>query len=170
MTHNPAEALREALLPCPFCGEAAQIERIGDRSKSTIYSCTYCMCRLETGEEWNHGAGWNKRAALTSPAPAGGEVLIKRIEDALVGPSVMEQFDDKLGITTGEREHIFRMAALLREAATLLESLSAEKGRLVEALEYIADFANVTAPSSWAVDVQAIIRRARTALTPKEKA
>jgi Lar family restriction alleviation protein len=49
------------LLPCPFCGGEAEIERYGDRRQSTIYACTMCGCRLETGEEWDHGADWNKR-------------------------------------------------------------------------------------------------------------
>ena len=49
------------LLPCPFCGGEAEIERIGDRRRSTIYSCASCGCRLETGEEWGHGRRWNER-------------------------------------------------------------------------------------------------------------
>lgn len=52
------------LLPCPFCGRSAHIEQYGDRSKSTIYQCDNCSCRLETGEEWNHGADWNRRTVL----------------------------------------------------------------------------------------------------------
>ena len=50
------------LLPCPFCGSKAEIERYGDSRKSTIYSCTNCGCSLETGEEWGHGRRWNERA------------------------------------------------------------------------------------------------------------
>lgn len=55
-----------ALLPCPFCGGDAEIERIGDARRSTIYRCTYCGCSLETGEEWGHGRRWNERS--TPPA------------------------------------------------------------------------------------------------------
>jgi len=63
------------LLPCPFCGDEAEIERCGDRRRSTIYQCTSCGCSLETGEEWDHGAGWNTRApprsdSSPSQAPA----------------------------------------------------------------------------------------------------
>lgn len=54
------------LLPCPFCGGEAEIERHGNRRQSTIYACTECSCRLETGEEWNIGTDWNRRA--THPA------------------------------------------------------------------------------------------------------
>ncbi|HEV7286687.1 MAG TPA: hypothetical protein VGN75_17685, partial [Kaistia sp.] len=57
-----------SLAPCPFCGNEAEIERLGDRRQSTIYSCTFCGCSLETGEEWGHGTDWNRRAAPTPPA------------------------------------------------------------------------------------------------------
>lgn len=50
------------LKPCPFCGSAAQIEQVGDHTRSTIYACDECGCRLETGEEWGHGRRWNNRA------------------------------------------------------------------------------------------------------------
>lgn len=54
------------LLPCPFCGGEAEIERIGDHSRSTIYGCTDCGASLETGEEWDHGRMWNQRASVES--------------------------------------------------------------------------------------------------------
>lgn len=47
---------------CPFCGKNATVERVGDRRQSTIYSCDCCGCTLETGEEWDHGRDWNRRA------------------------------------------------------------------------------------------------------------
>ena len=53
------------LLPCPFCGSSAEIERHGDRTRSTIYTCDSCGCTLETGEEWDHGRRWNIRADTT---------------------------------------------------------------------------------------------------------
>jgi len=54
------------LLPCPFCGSEAEIERYGDRRRSTIYQCTSCSCSLETGEEWGHGRQWNERADIST--------------------------------------------------------------------------------------------------------
>lgn len=60
------EPVDDELLPCPFCGGAAGIERYGDRCTSTIYECGSCGCKLETCEEFNHGAIWNTR----HPAPA----------------------------------------------------------------------------------------------------
>lgn len=52
----------ERLRDCPFCGGTAEIERHGTPRQSTIYACNECGCRLETGEEWDHGADWNKRS------------------------------------------------------------------------------------------------------------
>lgn len=43
------------LLPCPFCGGEAEVERYGTRRQSCIVSCLWCGCRLESNEE---GAGW----------------------------------------------------------------------------------------------------------------
>jgi hypothetical protein len=53
------------LLPCPFCGSEAEIERLGNHRQSTIYACTDCGCSLETGEEWGHGRRWNTRTPNT---------------------------------------------------------------------------------------------------------
>jgi Lar family restriction alleviation protein len=55
------------LLGCPFCGGAAEIERYGDARQSTIYVCTECGARLETGETWAHGTRWNTRAPSALP-------------------------------------------------------------------------------------------------------
>lgn len=70
------------LLPCPFCGYEAEIERLGDGRRSTIYACTSCSCSLETGEEWDHGRDWNRRAAV-SPLSALESQDIALIRDAL---------------------------------------------------------------------------------------
>lgn len=56
-----------ALDPCPFCGGEAEIERVGNSRQSTLYVCTDCGCRLETGEEWGHGRLWNRRTAQPLP-------------------------------------------------------------------------------------------------------
>ena len=55
--------LAARLLPCPFCGCEAEIERFGNRRQSTLYQCKGCSCSLETGEEWGHGSDWNTRAS-----------------------------------------------------------------------------------------------------------
>lgn len=59
------------LKACPFCGGEAEIERVGTARMSTIYFCTECSCRLETGETFNHGALWNRRAMPSQ----GGEAV-----------------------------------------------------------------------------------------------
>jgi len=75
------------LAPCPFCGSSASIERYGARRQSTIYQCDNCSCSLETGEEFNHGAEWNRRAPIEAgnggdgwfdiaSAPKTGEIIL----------------------------------------------------------------------------------------------
>ena len=50
------------LLPCPFCGGEAEIERMGSGRQSMIYSCGNCGCRLETSETFlRHHCAWNTR-------------------------------------------------------------------------------------------------------------
>ncbi len=49
------------LKACPFCQGEAEIMRFGNSSRSTIYQCLQCGCRLETGETSNHGEIWNTR-------------------------------------------------------------------------------------------------------------
>jgi hypothetical protein len=77
---EPSGIEAAALKPCPFCGHEAEIERYGDRGRSTIYQCTFCSCNLETGEEWGHGRVWNERA---SPAASGD--LRERITGTIRG-------------------------------------------------------------------------------------
>ena len=60
---TPDPTLAARLLPCPFCGCEAEIERFGNRRQSTLYQCKGCSCSLETGEEWGHGSDWNTRAS-----------------------------------------------------------------------------------------------------------
>jgi len=37
-----------------------EFERRGDRRLSTVVICTDCGLSHESGEEWNHGADWNR--------------------------------------------------------------------------------------------------------------
>lgn len=53
--------MTEKLLPCPFCGGKAEIERPGTAKQSCIIACDNCGCRLETGEVWSMGERWNSR-------------------------------------------------------------------------------------------------------------
>jgi len=46
------------LLPCPFCGGQAEIERKGTHRQSMQYACTNCGARCEAGDVYG----------LTSPA------------------------------------------------------------------------------------------------------
>jgi Lar family restriction alleviation protein len=63
------DKLREALLPCPFCGGQAEFERTGTSGHSCIVSCGNCGARHESGDEYeNSGSSWNSRAALAAPS------------------------------------------------------------------------------------------------------
>jgi len=67
----PSQEPVNGLLPCPFCGGEAHIERVGDRRASTVYECGSCGCYLETCEEFNHGRIWNERHTVApSQEPA----------------------------------------------------------------------------------------------------
>lgn len=59
----------EELNPCPFCGSSAHVEQYGDARQSTKYQCDDCGCMLETGEEWDFGRDWNRRALIPTPKP-----------------------------------------------------------------------------------------------------
>ena len=54
--------MTQELKACPFCDHEAKFERIGTPRQSTICQCTHCGATLDTGEEWDHGRGWNTRA------------------------------------------------------------------------------------------------------------
>ena len=54
----------EKLLPCPFCGGEAEIEREGTGRQSCIVNCTQCGCSLSSGETFNSGSTWNQRAGM----------------------------------------------------------------------------------------------------------
>ncbi|WP_167752812.1 Lar family restriction alleviation protein [Pusillimonas caeni] len=61
------EQERATLLPCPFCGGEAHIERIGTPRQSCQIACGNCGAWIETGEQGNEcGNAWNRRAALQS--------------------------------------------------------------------------------------------------------
>lgn len=60
------EQIRAALLPCPFCGGDAHIERMGTPRQSCQIACGECGAWLETSEEGKGcGKTWNRRAALS---------------------------------------------------------------------------------------------------------
>jgi Lar family restriction alleviation protein len=56
------------LLPCPFCGGAAEFVRVGTLRRSCIVGCIDCGARLETGEVAAAGQRWNARKPLERQA------------------------------------------------------------------------------------------------------
>lgn len=53
---------RADLLPCPFCGGTASIERRGSVRQSNIVACDNCGCRVESGDAFDPTRSWNCRA------------------------------------------------------------------------------------------------------------
>ncbi len=52
------------LLPCPFCGGAAEFVRSGTSRQSCIVNCTECSASLESSDEGDSsGRTWNMRHA-----------------------------------------------------------------------------------------------------------
>ena len=80
-----------ALKPCPFCGKPAEIERVGDKSRSTIYLCTFCGCSLETGEEWDHGGDWNRRVYTDSSVLEYARIVLAEIESRFADLGVLPE-------------------------------------------------------------------------------
>lgn len=105
------------LTPCPFCNNAASIDRLGDRRQSTQYSCDGCGASLETGEEWGHGKAWNTR-----PREADLEARLA---------AVTADFKDaiKLSIRTGRRTAAATIRAETAEAD--LAAMTAERDAAV---------------------------------------
>jgi Lar family restriction alleviation protein len=57
------------LLPCPFCGGEAEVERRGTPRVSSIVACTDCGARVEANLVGDDSLHWNTRAA--PPLPEG---------------------------------------------------------------------------------------------------
>lgn len=126
------------LLPCPFCGSEAEIERYGDSSKSTIYQCQSCSCSLETGEEWDHGSDWNRRA----PDPV-REKLVEALGPFLPAyQAYVETMQNHItgGETSAERRFSYgeRQDAALEYAFAELSKVSFDQLSLVNAALLLA--------------------------------
>lgn len=64
----------QKLLPCPFCGEEAEFERLGMRRSSCIVKCLFCGCRVETSETGEAcGRNWNTRRGEAAAEQRGAE-------------------------------------------------------------------------------------------------
>lgn len=116
------------LLPCPFCGHSADIERVGDRRRSTIYQCDSCGCSLETGEEWSHGRQWNERSDAAVKAL---EAKLSLIEAELATSLALLARVDQLGKTGGWKRlpdgSAFSATPLASEIAAAILRISTER-------------------------------------------
>lgn len=173
---SPAPAGGEAMLkPCPFCGGQPTSKWYGasgedDDSGYWGIECSGRDCRHAFAHEDSEAeavAAWNKRAPVTPP-PASGDVagVVERLRKKRI------RVHDFGGVG-------FEVDPDCDEAATLLESLSAEKGRMEAAIADWIDEHWSNRPGGLArgeylkigspqIEARKII--ARTALTPKEKA
>jgi Lar family restriction alleviation protein len=98
------------LKPCPFCGGKAEIERLGDGRRSTIYSCTDCGCSLETGETFAHGAMWNRRTLNAAPA------------DPVVSADAIARKDAEIAAANAEIDELVRALKLCTQRAERVEA------------------------------------------------
>jgi Lar family restriction alleviation protein len=116
------------LLPCPFCGDDADFERIGTPKMSTIVACTGCGARHESADEGEHaGSSWNHRATRPDPAPLPVDVLVSARHETIhadAGPS--------------------RPARVARDPAPLVLTASER-----EALEYVRRWVNDLVSIGW---------------------
>lgn len=70
---NPNDKLREALLPCPFCGEKHDltVHVYGNGEDDAYVQCRECTtCGPDGGDREGAIIKWNQRAALAQPAVA----------------------------------------------------------------------------------------------------
>ena len=75
--------MSKKLLPCPFCGGEAKIERMGTGRQSCQVACTNCGAHHEgPDKDERSGDSWNRRAALDGEwqreVPTEGEYFVSR--------------------------------------------------------------------------------------------
>ena len=61
---------KQELLPCPFCGEEAEVERLGTSRASMVVVCSFCGAKVECGAIRLSDSIWNDRQ-LPDQASAG---------------------------------------------------------------------------------------------------
>jgi hypothetical protein len=179
---NAIEALRE-WVRCPVCGEPDMSKEGG------LIDCVNLNCLSNGG---TNDCGLPAREALATPTPR-GELEGKakpNLAELLKGATRQQEYDwgtpttpeleggdiverltkleERLRSHAPTSSHWARRAAdEVREAAALLDQKAKREKELVDGLLWIADFADVTTPASWMVDVQAVVRRARRLAVPK---
>lgn len=99
----------DGLLPCPFCGGAAEYERLGTPRASTVISCTQCGCRLESAPPtWDQAMDWNRR----TPDIARGEGAATPTEAQLLDAFSIHELEPSIVIRVrGIIRDVFREAA-----------------------------------------------------------
>ena len=109
------DAQDEALLPCPFCGGAAEVIHIedGENAGGSCVSCTRCLAssNLEFGFKENFRNNWNRRADLAHPSQAGDERVAGLLDTQIAAQDIIIKRQEAENARL--REALWR---LLREA------------------------------------------------------
>lgn len=139
--------MTDELKLCPFCGGDAEQDfqqsyrhmSHGNLDHAAAIYCTRCsvqmtLCRADTRELRDEERmailveDWNKRAPVTPPPSPDVAGVVARLEGRAAGFECHAEGDGTYGYDAID-------AKLDHEAATLLESLSAEKARMMDALK-----------------------------------
>lgn len=94
-TGQEPEIVREALLPCPFCGHRPLNVALNPGTNLWWISCTHCQCEMGQGSQERVIADWNTRqATLARPDGGGGATFasaeaIARTRELLDLPSLL---------------------------------------------------------------------------------
>src|SRR5688500_246720 len=137
--------MSEQLLPCPFCGGAAQV--VGDRD---VGFCVVSDCGAALGEEYDNAAyhnhdfiteadaieAWNRRRATSTPAAA-PDALREALSWAL---DMIDMYDERLAGIDG-RERVYstvHLAGKAKARAALATAPAAEPPR--EPDEFVSEY------------------------------
>jgi len=93
---------KQELLPCPFCGEEAEVERLGTSRASMVVVCSSCGAKVECGATCLSNSIWNTRQ-LPDQASAGDGWI--SVEDRLpeIEQDVLIAYSKKNRSVVGKR-------------------------------------------------------------------
>lgn len=124
---------QQTLKPCPFCGDRAEIVRVGTARQSSIIACTWCGCSFEANErEHDTGKQWNQRHS--EPTLERAKFILNAL-DAAKNKEVregMKIFGDKKAAEAGER--------IAERYGDLRDKLSFDHAATQAKLEFLIEF------------------------------
>lgn len=125
--------MSDKLKPCPFCGNEAELVRMGNIRQSMQIQCLECGCFLESSEtELGSDCRWNTRAQPESVTNAGdvekSDGKCQEEDGCPTEKSVLQRF---------WREHHNRTATAEADLAKAREVIADTFGALEELLEKV---------------------------------